>query len=370
VIALNDFRRQWEDVRDAAVQEFTRVGESGWYVLGSCVETFERRLAACWRLRHCCGVGSGLDAIEIALRSLGCRRGDRVLTTPLSAFATTLAIVKLGAVPVFIDVDDHGLVDLDLCESSLASRSDIRFFVPVHLYGHVIDLKRLRHLRSRFGIAIVEDCAQSVGAAFDGEPAGSAGECAATSFYPTKNLGAMGDGGAILTDDDSLDARAKALRDYGQTGKYRHDLVGYNSRLDELHAALLANVFLPRLAGWTARRRDIAANYIDALRNPAIRVPAAPAGSQSCWHLFPVLVDPAYKQAFRAFLTRHAVATGEHYPIAIPDQAALADVPCELASDLSRARRFCTSEVSLPIHPYLTEDEVSRVIEVCNAWAP
>jgi dTDP-3-amino-3,4,6-trideoxy-alpha-D-glucose transaminase len=367
MIALNDFRRQWEDVSEAAVAEFNRVGETGWYILGSAVQNFERSLASIWGAQYCAGVASGLDAIEIALRALGCAAGDRVLTTPVSAFATTLAILKLGAVPVFVDTDDEGLIDLGACESLLSRRADIRFFVPVHLYGHALDMHRLRGLRER-GVILVEDCAQSIGATGDGQPAGTAGQCAATSFYPTKNLGAMGDGGAILTSDESLDARVRALRDYGQTAKYRHEVVGYNSRLDELHAGLLAHVFLPRLETWTARRRDIARMYCDGLHNASVRIPAPPPHSHSVWHLFPVLIDPGRKADFRAWLAKNGVATGEHYPICIPDQAALSGVAHELASDLPHARRFCSSEVSLPIHPYLTDDEVSHVTAVCNAW--
>ncbi|HET8548829.1 MAG TPA: DegT/DnrJ/EryC1/StrS family aminotransferase [Bryobacteraceae bacterium] len=368
MIALNDFRRQWHDVRDAAFREFNRVGESGRYILGSSLEIFERALASLWRLRHCIGVASGLDAIEIALRALGCRTGDRVLTTPVSAFATTLAIVKLGAVPVFVDVDDSGLIDLDACEGVLSSRGDVKFFLPVHLFGHALNGKRLRHLRTRYGLILVEDCAQSIGADSEGEPAGTSGQCCATSFYPTKNLGAMGDGGAILTSDDALQIRIRALRDYGQTGKYRHEVIGYNSRLDELQAGLLAHVFLPRLEAWTARRRVIARMYVDSIHNPALRIPEPPLGSRSVWHLFPVVTPPARKMNFRAHLAEHDIASGEHYPIAIPDQSALSGVVIERASDLACARRFCSSEVTLPVHPYLTDTEVSRVIEVCNGW--
>ena len=354
MIALNDFRRQWEDVREAAVQEFGRVGDSGWYILGAEVAGFERLLAAHWHVEHCVGVASGLDAIEIGLRTVGCGRGDLVLTTPVSAFATTLAIVKLGAVPVFVDVDDRGLIDIERCEAVLSSRGDIRFFVPVHLFGHALDTQRL----DRFQLRSVHDCAQAAGAPFTGE-------IAATSFYPTKNLGALGDGGALATRSPEFAARARALRDYGQTAKYRHEFIGYNSRLDELHAALLARVFLPRLDDWNRRRAQVAQAYLDRILNPLIGTLHL---HPSCWHLFPVLVDPARKPAFRAFLAENGVATGEHYPVAIPDQPALAGVACELASELPRARSFCAAEVSLPIHPYLTDDEVAQVIAACNRW--
>jgi len=330
---------------------FDRVGSSGSYVLGDEVRTFEVELAALWGFPHAAGVASGLDAIEISLRALGCGPGDRVLTTPISAFATTLAIVKLGAVPVFVDTDDQGLIDLDRCGDLLQRRTDIRFFVPVHLYGFALDANKLLRLRDEHELRMVEDCAQSMKAA---------GDLAATSFYPTKNLGAMGDGGAILSRDAALDARVRALRDYGQTAKYRHDFIGYNSRLDEMQAAFLRRAALPRLERWTARRREIAAAYLKGIRNPAVRLPNPPKGSEPSWHLFPVWIDPARSNSFQP--------SGIHYPIAIPDQKALHDVPFEVADGCENARRLCASEVSLPIHPYLTETEVAEVIAAVNSF--
>lgn len=311
------------------------------------MRAFEAELAARWGFPHAAGVASGLDAIEISLRALGCGPGDRVLTTPVSAFATTLAIVKTGAAPVFVDTGDQGLIDLNRCRELLHKRRDIRFFVPVQLYGFPLDLSAFR------GVAMVEDCAQAMSAR---------GHIAATSFYPTKNLGAMGDGGAILTRDGALDERVRALRDYGQTAKYRHDFIGCNSRLDELQAAFLKRACLPRLERWTERRREIAAAYLAGIRNPRVRLPRPPAGSEPSWHLFPVWVEPGRRDAFAR---RHGFAI--HYPVAIPDQKALAGVPYETPGGYENARRLCASQVSLPIHPYLTDDEVAQVIAAVNA---
>jgi dTDP-4-amino-4,6-dideoxygalactose transaminase len=366
VIPLNDFRRQWQDTREEVLAAVAAVGESGRYILGAEVEAFEQALAGVWTLPFCAGVASGLDAIEISLRALGCRPGDRVLTTPLSAFATTLAIVRTGAAPVFVDTDCFGLLDLDRCEELLARRPDIRFLVPVHLYGHALDLARLHHLKQRFALAIVEDCAQSILAAREGRPTGTVGQMAATSFYPTKNLGAMGDGGAILTGDENLWARARSLRDYGRGSTHRHDFPGANSRLDELHAAILRRAFLPRLARWTARRRQIAARYLAGIAAEAVQAPGAPPGSDSCFHLFPVLVDPARKASFREHLRARGIATGEHYPILIPEQPAMAGIASEVIGELPNARRFAAGELSLPVHPYLTDAEADGVIAACN----
>jgi dTDP-3-amino-3,4,6-trideoxy-alpha-D-glucose transaminase len=368
MIRMNDFQRQWLDTRDEAVAAFTTVGESGWYILGREVREFEEALARAWGLPYAVGVASGLDAIEISLRVLGCKPGDRVLTSPVSAFATTLAILRIGAVPVFVDCDAFGLVDLDLARAALKSDPSIRYFVPVHLYGHALDLDRLDALGVEFACSIAEDCAQSVGAAYRGRPTGSASRVAATSFYPTKNLGAMGDGGAILATDAELAASARMWRDYGQSAKYRHDVVGYNSRLDELHAAILRRVYLGRLACWTAARRRIAAAYLDGIRNPAIAPMGSPPESQSCYHLFPVLVDPARKHDFMNWLQSNEIGCAEHYPIALPDQPAMLGAEVCQVGSLVNARRLCCSEVSLPIHPYLTANETDRVIAACNSW--
>ena len=368
MIPLNDFERQWQDTREDALAALEEVGASGWYILGREVRDFERELAQYWGLPHAVGVASGLDAIEIALKTLGCGAGDRVLTTPLSAFATTLAIVKLGAVPVFVDIDERGLIDLAACRSALAARPDIRFLLPVHLYGQALDMRQLRELREKFECRMVEDCAQSIGALDRGEATGSAGQMAAVSFYPTKNLGALGDGGAILTGDPALGEAVRQLRDYGQSSRYRHDAVGYNSRLDELQAAYLRRVAMRRLPEWTAARRRTAARYLAEIRHPAIRIPTAPAGTASNGHLFPVLVAPERKADFMGWLRSQGVECGEHYPVLIPEQQALQRIPFEVMGELERARHFSRSEVSLPVHSYLREDEIAQVIAACNSW--
>ena len=309
-----------------------------------------------------------LGRSRVSLRALGCKPGDKVLTTPLSAFATTLAIVKIGAVPVFVDCDESGLADLGAAERVLDVRGDIRFFVPVHLYGQCMNLDRLAELRDGFSLKIVEDCAQSIGASYAGRPSGSVGQFAATSFYPTKNLGALGDGGAVLTASAECAGMVRVLRDYGQERKYVHTVIGANSRLDELQAAILRRAYLPKLDEWTTRRRRIAAIYRDALNNPlCLPLPAAP-GSSSCHHLFPVLVPPSRKAEFIAFLRAQGVQAGEHYPAPIIEQPALSGVAFIVAGECSVARRICFSEVSLPIHPYLKDEELSLVIDSCNSW--
>ncbi len=369
MILLNDFRRQWQDLRNDAVAAFEETGASGWYVLGPALKEFERKLAEFWGVAHAVGVASGLDAIEICLRALGCEAGDKVLTTAISAFATTLAILRLGAVPVFADTDKAGLIDLDAAEEALRRDRSIGFFVPVHLFGQALDMERLASIAGTLEVAIVEDCAQSIGACWSGRATGTAGRMAATSFYPTKNLGAFGDAGAVLTRERGLAEKAAVLRDYGQSAKYEHSVVGYNSRLDEMQASLLSRAALPRVDSWTARRREVAARYRREIRSESVCLPPFAERSESCWHLFPVLVERGQKAKFMQAMKAESILTGEHYPTAIPDQPAMKASKFEIAGNgIDCARAFCSCEVSLPIHPYLQEDEVSAVIDVVNRF--
>jgi dTDP-3-amino-3,4,6-trideoxy-alpha-D-glucose transaminase len=367
-VLLNDFARQWEETGPAVMAAVEQVGRSGWYILGQSVARFEGALASLVSRGFAVGCASGLDAIEIALRALALPAGARVLTTPLSAFATTLAIVRAGGVPVFADVDARGNLDLDGCERLLGGRPDITFAVPVHLYGHPLDLGHLARLKQRFGLRIVEDCAQAIGAASGGRTAGTVGELAAFSFYPTKNLGALGDGGAVAGEGDALRDACQSLRNYGQSARYVHDRLGMNSRLDELHAAILEAAFMPRLPAWTARRRAVAARYLAGLSNPDVRTLPPAADAEPVWHLFPVLVPPARRADFQEHLRRAGVQTAVHYPRLIPEQAALGAVPFEVAGELARAAQIAGGEVSLPIHPHLGDDEADRVIAAVNDW--
>ena len=369
LILLNDFKRQWSETRSDVLAAVERVGGSGWYVLGTGVASFERALATRMQLRFAVGCASGLDAIEIGLRVLGLPAGARVLTTPLSAFATTLAIVRAGCVPVFADVDRHGHLDLALCARILAERADVRALVPVHLYGQPMDLGGLADIKRRFPVRVIEDCAQSIDARFAGRAAGTVGDLAATSFYPTKNLGALGDGGAVLTDDEGLRTAASALRNYGQSRRYVHDRLGLNSRLDEVQAAILEAAQLPRLDAWTARRRQVAARYLAGIRHPGVRLPAPAARAEPVWHLFPIVVAPDKRDSLQAHLRASGVETAVHYPTLIPEQEALAGVTFEVIGELPRARELAGGEVSIPIHPYLSDDEADRVVAAVNGWS-
>ncbi|HEX2160311.1 MAG TPA: DegT/DnrJ/EryC1/StrS family aminotransferase [Thermoleophilaceae bacterium] len=367
-ILANDFAAQWDEVREDALAAIDRVGSSGWLVLGAEVEAFERELGAWWGVEHAVGVASGLDAIEIALRCLGIGPGDRVLTTPLTAFATTLAIMRAGAVPIWSDVDESGSMDLAAADEVLAADPSIRAVVPVHLYGHPLDPAALRAMAERHAVVVVEDCAQSAGAARAGAPTGRAGVAAATSLYPTKNLGAMGDGGVLLTDDAELAERARRLRNYGQSERYRHVEPGLNSRLDELHAAVLRSALLPRLDGWLRRRAEVAERYVEALQDSPVLSAVRPTGGTSANHLFPVEVIEGEAERHAEALEAAGVSVGRHYPVLCPDQPACAGTG-STATALPTARRLAERELSLPLHPHLADADVERVIDACGSLA-
>ncbi len=368
-ILLNNFQAQWNMLRDVTLKAIDRVGKSGWYILGDEGKAFENDLAHYCQFPYAVGCASGLDALEIALRCSGLKAGDKVLTTPLSAFATTLAIVKIGGIPIFVDVDDSGLVDLQLCQHILEQHSDIRYFVPVHLFGHALSYPQLMQLKSQFHLKIIEDGAQAIGAKNTDKMIGSAADIISTSFYPTKNLGCMGDGGAVLMRDNEKYHLAKSLRDYGQTAKYEHSYLGMNSRLDEIQAAILRSVFLPHLPEFTRRRQYIAQYYLNNIHNPYIKIPSAPQGSESVWHLFPILIKQN-RCGLQKHLQQFGIQSAVHYPFLITEQSALLDqaIPFTIATPLTKAKYFVDHELSLPIHPFLLDNDIERVVSACNSW--
>jgi dTDP-4-amino-4,6-dideoxygalactose transaminase len=335
---------------DAAIR---RVVDRGWFVLGPEVEAFERSFAAACGAAHAVGVGTGTDAIAIILRGLGIGPGDEVITTPVSAAYTALACVMAGARPVFADIDPRRLtISPPAIEAAITPKTAA--ILPVHLYGQPADMRAIMAIANARGLAVVEDCCQAHLATCEGRPVGSFGVAAAYSFYPTKNLGALGDGGAITTGDAALAARLKRLRNGGQTDRYHHGEMGVNSRLDEIQAAVLA-ARLPLLAGWTAARRDRAAAYRALLADVALDVPPE-CDPGHVYHLFPVL-SPR-RDALQAALRAEGIETLIHYPVPIPRQPALQD---QAPAVCPEADRVCARVFSLPMHPALSEDDVQTV---------
>lgn len=370
-IPANDFAAFWRVVGADVGEAVERVGASGWYVLGREVEQFERDLAGWWGVGDVVGCASGLDGIEIALRALDLPPGTRILTTPLSAYATALAILRAGHVPAFCDVDASGQLDPERCGDLMDDDPSLGGILPVHLFGHAADLDALEAIAERSGVPLVEDCAQAIGARSHGRVVGGVGAVGATSFYPTKNLGALGDGGAVVTGDAGIAHRARVLRDYGQERKYVHGVPGLNSRLDELHAAILRTAILPHLSAWTSRRQEIARRYQSTLASNHLDPLPVPSGSTSVWHLYPVVVaDPERRDALLAHLREAGIGASVHYPLLITDQAALvaaAGAP-DVRGPLTTARRLASCEVSLPISPFLSDDDIDHVVAVCNGW--
>jgi len=347
-LVLDDDRH---DVR-AAIE---RVVASGWYVLGPEVEAFESEFARAMGGAHAVGVGTGTDAIALILRALGIGAGDEVITTPLSAAYTALAIMMAGARPVFADIDPVRLtIDPDQVTRAIGPRT--RAILPVHLYGQPADMTALERIAAHHSLAIVEDCCQAHLATAEGRPVGTIGVAGAFSFYPTKNLGALGDGGAVVTNDPALAARIKSLRNGGQSGRYHHEDAGVNSRLDEIQAAIL-RARLPRLGAWTARRRGLAARYRRLLETaPGIDVPAE-RDPGHVYHLFVVRV-PGTREALQASLASSGIETLIHYPVPIPRQPAFAGIQ---PADCPVAVRACDEVLSLPLYPGLSDLDVDAV---------
>lgn len=344
------------DVRAA----IDRVIARGWFVLGPELSAFEAEFAAMTGAGEAVGVGTGTDALAIALRALGIGPGDEVITSPLSAAYSALAIMMAGARPVFADIDPERLT-LDPGAAAAAVTPRTAAILPVHLYGQPADMRALCAVASRHHLAIVEDCCQAHLATHDGQPVGSFGAAAAYSFYPTKNLGALGDGGALTTGDAALASRAKRLRNGGQTDRYHHGEFGVNSRLDELQAAVL-RARLPFLPGWTKRRRTLGREYRASLSGlPALSVPPE-CDPGHVYHLFPVC-SPS-RDAVQASLRAAGIETLIHYPVPITRQPALAATQ---PAACPHADRVCAEVFSLPLYPTLPPDTIARVADALAA---
>jgi dTDP-3-amino-3,4,6-trideoxy-alpha-D-glucose transaminase len=330
-----------------------RVVARGWFVLGPELAAFEPEFATACGAAEAVGVGTGTDALAIALRAMGIGPGDEVITSPLSAAYSALAIMMAGARPVFADIDaDRLTIDPRAAAAAITPRTAA--ILPVHLYGQPADMKALCAVAARHNLAIVEDCCQAHLATCDAQPVGSFGTAAAYSFYPTKNLGAFGDGGALTTNDAALAAKARRLRNGGQTDRYHHGEFGVNSRLDEIQAAVL-RARLPLLAGWTARRRELAHEYRRQLSGLPVVVPRE-FDKGHVYHLFPV--RSTSRDIVQAALRDAGVETLIHYPVPITRQPALAS---EHPAHCPVAERVCAEVFSLPLYPSLPADAITRV---------
>jgi dTDP-4-amino-4,6-dideoxygalactose transaminase len=348
--------------RGAVTAAIQRVVSRGLYVLGPEVEAFEREFAAAAGTARAVGVGSGTDALALILRALGIGPGDEVITTPLTAAYTALAVMMAGARPVFADIDPvHLTIDPAAVEQAIGART--RAILPVHLYGQAADMAALTAIAERHHLAVVEDCCQAHLATGGGRPVGSIGAAGAFSFYPTKNLGAFGDGGAVVTNDAALAGRIARLRNGGQSDRYQHSEPGVNSRLDEVQAAIL-RARLPRLRAWTDRRRRLAAMYRARLAaGPAAAVPERGAGH--VYHLFVIRTDA--RDELREHLAARGIETLVHYPVPVPRQPALA---AARGAECPTAARACAEVLSLPLHHAMADHTVQEVAAAVAAFQP
>jgi dTDP-4-amino-4,6-dideoxygalactose transaminase len=355
---------------DAAL---TRAARSGWYILGQEVEAFEREFARYIGCEFGVGVASGTDAIELALRACEVQEGDLVFTVSHTAVATVVAIERMGAIPVLVDIDpatytmdpdrlEHAIAEVGR-NAALSGRRG-RAVVPVHLYGHPSDMPAIVDISRRAGLRIVEDCAQAHGAAIDGRKVGTWGDVAAFSFYPTKNLGALGDGGMVVGSDAEMIQRLRAIRQYGWEERYVSSIRGCNSRLDELQAAVLRTK-LPRLASDNTRRRERARWYDELLADTPLQRPYPQASVEHVYHQY--VIRSAEREALQNHLAQEHVGTAVHYPVPVHLQPAYRG-NVFISGSLEHTERAAREVLSLPMYPQLRREEVAFVCECAADW--
>lgn len=359
-----DLKAPYRELQSELDAAYSRVMESGWYILGEEVEAFEREFAAYCGVKNCVGVGNGLEALHLILRAYGIGAGDEVIVPANTYIATWLAVSYAGAMPVPVEPDERTYnLDPKLIEAAITPRT--RAILPVHLYGQPADMDPIRSIAARHGLKVIEDAAQAHGATYKGRRAGSLSDAAGWSFYPGKNLGALGDAGAITTDDAELADRVRVLRNYGSRVKYYNEVKGYNSRLDPLQAAFLG-VKLHHLEPWNQRRRSIAAVYEQALTHlNGFDLPFVPEGIDPSWHLF-VIRHPR-RDALQSHLTQAGIGTLIHYPV--PPH--LSDAYAEMgrkAGDFPITERLAQTVLSIPMGPHLQAEQMESVIDAIESF--
>lgn len=359
--------QQYQQIADQVGTAVLEVLASGKYVGGAAVESFEQQFAEFGEVAHCVGCNSGTDALYLALRALKIGPGDQVITSAFTFFATAETISAVGATPVFVDIEP-GTFNLDLNQVKAAITSQTKAIIPVHLFGQPVDMTRLMQIAEAQGLWVIEDCAQATGATWRGQRVGSIGHVGCFSFYPTKNLGACGDGGAITTQDSDLAAKLRKLRDHGQRQRYVYEEIGVNSRLDAVQAVIL-QIKLRYLEEWNFQRRALAARYRDWLTPiPGIALPESPAGGQSVWNQFTIrLLAPArydqrsYRDRVRQQLQDYGVGTALYYPLPLHLQPVYQGLGYRVGS-LPVTEQMAYEVLSLPMFPELTASQQEQVV--------
>ena len=339
-----------------------RVLNSGWYILGKEMENFEKQMALWAGVKHCVALNSGTDALILAVRALNIKEGDEVIVPANAYIASIIGVTENGATPVFVDVDEKMGIDVNKIEEKITENT--KAILPVHLYGQSGRMDKITEIAKKYGLRLIEDCAQCLGSKYDGKLAGTFGDIGCLSFYPTKPLGAFGDAGAILTNDDEIADTIRLLRNYGSKIKYHNEINGVNSRMDEIQAAIL-QIGLKYLEDGNEERRRQAQMYKDGIKNEKVRIPDEYDRVYHVYHLFPVLVED--QDGFQTYLKENGVNTQIHYPIP-PYVAECYKEWGYKWSDFPNAEKFAKHEVSLPIYCGLPDEEIQYVIEIINRY--
>lgn len=354
-----------EPIRKELDEVYQKVMDSSRYIMGSYLERFEHAFAEFCGAKYCIGVGNGLDALRIILQALGIGAGDEVIVCANTFIASVLAITYVGAEPVFIDAKQASYtMDTSQIEAKITSKT--KAIMAVHIYGRTADMDKINEIAVKYKLKVIEDAAQAHGARFQGKRTGNLGDAAGFSFYPGKNLGALGDGGAVVTNDKELAEKMRAISNYGSREKYYHRYLGCNSRLDELQAGFLS-VKLQHLEKWNKERIRIAAIYNEKIRNSRLVLPGEDSLYQerNVFHIYPILCET--RDDFQKYLENNGIGTNVHYPIPIPKQEAYCRYK-EIAREIPNTNQICAQEISIPLYPGLTEGEIEKIVEVINEY--
>jgi dTDP-4-amino-4,6-dideoxygalactose transaminase len=355
-VPLQDFKAEYAELRDEILPALDRVCEKAAFILGEEVEAFEREYADFCGTKHCVALANGTAALHLGLLALGVQEGDDVITSPNTFVATAEAITYCGARPVFVDIDPATAnLNPKLLERAITPRT--RAILPVHLYGRPADMDAINEIAARRNLRVLEDAAQAHGARYRGRRVGGLGHAAAFSFYPTKNLGGYGEGGALTTNDDQIAKFARAARSHGQTARYEHEFIGYNYRLDGFQGAVL-RIKLRRLYAWTARRREIAREYRQALAGARLEIPVDDPRDESVYHQF--VIYAGNRGAVISQLAAREIETAIHYPTPLHLQPAYSSLGYPPGT-FPHSEHACGSVLSLPVHPYLTAEQLAFV---------
>jgi dTDP-4-amino-4,6-dideoxygalactose transaminase len=367
-IPLLDLRAQHNKIREEVLAEIVRVVDSQKFILGEDVQKLEAEIASYCGAKHAVGCASGSDALFLALMAFDIRPGDEVLTTPYTFFATAGAISRIGAVPVFVDVDERTFnLDANLIAGALAKHRKIRAMIPVHLFGGCADMDPICAMAAERGIAVIEDAAQSIGSEYKNRRAGSIGQIGAFSFFPSKNLGGYGDGGMVTTNDPALAERLAALRIHGRTGKYYHQWIGVNSRLDALQAAVL-RVKFRHLDAWTQGRNNHAQQYRGQLAKLSVPViPAEPADYQTRHVYNQFVIRGPQRDALQAHLKKEGIGSEIYYPLPLHLQPCYADLGHK-KGDFPVSEKLASASLALPIHAELAADDIDYICDSIRSF--